>query len=443
MAVFYTRVNLNSAIFPFYTEAAGRTIIVPEYDENWDRNNAANTSPEKGVPQVYYMHNIMPKAGGFQSIGYNLTIGAYGAGQSTNFDQVFSLQSTDGSIVLFCPAAGTNYIYDAQAGNTWISISPISSGSITSQTIVTSATVNGQTYYCYAGYGTYIYNTSTKLMVKQTLISLSDATILGVTASNGYMIAWTKTGIVWSSLINPLDFTPSIQTGAGGGSVQQARGNVHRFYCQSTENVAFGALTNLYNYDGNLCCRTADATDTTKPAFGFCSNSSGIPSGQIGEVCLLDGMIIDAYSSNLSVGSIYYLAVGDGGGITLTPPSGTAQVAYPGHVYTKAPDGSVQDQSTPQQNQVLSTVAISANTNTAVYTPTNTPPYPRVVRIIPLLSSGGSNTTCAMNDTPGAATATSTPIPGGYVYNLTEPSPSNVVDLYCTTGGYVSVEVGY
>ncbi|CAM6053467.1 unnamed protein product [Sphagnum tenellum] len=480
------RVNLNSAIFPFYTEAAGRTIIVPEYDENWDRNNAANTSPEKGVPQVYYMHNVMPKAGGFQSVGYNVVLSQFGPPSVTNFDQAFSLQSTDNSNVLFVPASGVNYVYDAQVGNYWVSVSPITGSSIlTSQTAVTTAFINGQTYFCYAGYGTFYYNTSTKLMVRVVWVNgiLNDATILGITASNGYMIAWTKTALFWSSLVNPLDFTPSIQTGAGGGALQYARGNInfclpigggfivycdknavgssytnnsqypwifqeitdsggcfdpnqvaaginldthyamttnglqginrtqaqsvfpevtdflslrlfedfsngvfsesllgaplytklaavenrflvfsygqtqaafthaivfdltlgrnnsqillsnddptailsgniHRFYCQSTENVAFGALVNLYNFGGALRARTADATDNTKPAIGFASQPGGIPNGQIGEVCLVDGVIIGAYGSPLTVGSYYYLAVGDGGGITTVAPSG-------------------------------------------------------------------------------------------------------------------------
>jgi hypothetical protein len=99
-------------------------------------------------------------------------------------------------------------------------------------------------------------------------------------------------------------------------------GNVHRFYCQSTENVAFGALVNLYNFGGALRVRTADATDNTKPAIGFASQPGGIPNGQIGEICLIDGVIIGAYSSSLTIGSYYYLAVGDGGGITTVAPSG-------------------------------------------------------------------------------------------------------------------------
>ena len=81
----YTRLNLASAIFPFYTEAYGRSIMIPGGDENFDRYNAANTTPDKGVPQVFYMHNVLPIAGGFQSIGYEQQIpGLPGA---IDFDQ--------------------------------------------------------------------------------------------------------------------------------------------------------------------------------------------------------------------------------------------------------------------------------------------------------------------------------------------------------------------
>ena len=261
MPVYHVRAALNSAIFPFYTQQAGRTIIVPEFDENWDRNNAANTTPDKGVPQVYYMENVLPIAGGFQSVGYDLVVKPFrqihpppGTPAATNFDQAFILLSTDGSKVIFVPAQGSNYVYDAEIG-TWASISPINSLSVNSNTIVTTATINGQTYFCYANYGTYIYNTSTKLMVKQTLISLTDAAVIGITVSNGYMIAWTKNTVAWSSLVNPLDFTPSIQTGAGGGAIQQAKGNINFclpinggfiMYCE--KNTVAASYSNNVNY---------------------------------------------------------------------------------------------------------------------------------------------------------------------------------------------------
>jgi hypothetical protein len=63
-------------------------------------------------------------------------------------------------------------------------------------------------------------------LVAVTLTGLVAADILGVVGVSGYLIAWTKSVIAWSSLLSPTDFTPSLATGAGGGSVQGARGDI-------------------------------------------------------------------------------------------------------------------------------------------------------------------------------------------------------------------------
>ena len=253
MPYMHVRVALNSAIFPLYSQASGRTIISPEIDENWDRNNAANTSPDKGVPQVFYMHNVLPIAEGFQSIGYTQVIAPF-SNTTTNFDSCFSLIGANGARFLLSPAGGTNYIYDPQVGY-WESIDPVASSNITLSTIITTAIVNGQTYFCYSGVGVFVYNSDTKTIVQQTLISLTNSQILGITSSNGYLIAWSNSTVVWSSLINPLDFTPNIQTGAGGGSIQQAKGNINfclpisggfLIYCDI--NTVAASYTNNENY---------------------------------------------------------------------------------------------------------------------------------------------------------------------------------------------------
>ena len=258
MAQVRLRVNFGSAIFPFYTQAAGRTIITPDQDENYDRYNAANTSPDKGVPQVYYMHNVFPIAGGFQSIGYETILPAFspigGGANPANFDQIFNLQSSDNSRILFSPAAGSNYIYDGQVGS-WLSVNPIDSLAVTADTMVTTAFVNDQSYFNYSLYGTFYYDTDSQTIKQVVLASLNDETVKGITAANGYMIAWTDNTIAWSSLVNPLDFLPSIQTGAGGGQIQQAKGKINfclpisggfLLYCDN--NVVAASYTNNTAY---------------------------------------------------------------------------------------------------------------------------------------------------------------------------------------------------
>lgn len=227
----YVRLNLASAIFPFYTEASGRTIMVPGDDENFDRYNAANTTPDKGVPQVFYMHNVMPLDKGFQSIGYiQQQPGLIG---HTDFDTCFPLRTASGDIFFFVPAAGLNYIYDGNI-DSWTATTPLPgavSGNIAANILVTTAFVKGVTYIFYSGIGCFTYNSATKSLDSVTLSGLSIDETLGVCEANGYMIAWSRTDVAWSSLTDPTNFVPSIQTGAGGGSVQDAKGIIQ--FCVS------------------------------------------------------------------------------------------------------------------------------------------------------------------------------------------------------------------
>lgn len=217
----YVRLNLASSLFPFYSEAGGRTIMVPGDDENFDRYNAANTVPDKGVPQVFYMHNVMPITNGFQSIGYTQQLS--GLSGHTDFDTCYPLRTALGDTYLFVPAAGTNYIYDGNIGN-WVSVSPLASSTVTSDILVTTAFVNGVTYIFYSGIGCFTYNSVSKVLTSVTLTGLSLSNVIGICAANGYMIAFNTTTLAWSSLTDPTNFTPSIQSGAGGGNVQDAKG---------------------------------------------------------------------------------------------------------------------------------------------------------------------------------------------------------------------------
>jgi hypothetical protein len=225
MANQFIRLNLASAIFPFYTEAAGRTIIMPAIDENFDRYNAANTTPDKGVPQVFYMHNCMPISGGFQSISYDQAIPAY-ATPATDFDTCFSLVSSHFNPYLFVPARGKNYIFDGN-NNAWTSTNPFTPGSVPPNCLVTTAFIKGITYIYYAGIGCYQYNDATATFSPITLTGLIATDILGICEANGYMIAFSAAAIAWSSISNPTDFVPNIQTGAGGGAIQEAKGKIN------------------------------------------------------------------------------------------------------------------------------------------------------------------------------------------------------------------------
>jgi hypothetical protein len=227
VAQWYVRVNLASAKFPLLTEFSGRTIIVPQYDQNYDRQLVSMTDgdKDKGVPQAFYMHNVTPTFQGYQSVGYAQAIPPQGDGSTTDFDACFVIQTAAQARYLFVPSVGKNYVYSGTTKQ-WVSTNPIAPGTLRSNVQVTAAYIHGETYIYYANYGCLRYDTPTTAFVTVILASLNPANVKGVCAANGYMLTWTDTAVAWSSLVDPTDFLPSLTTGAGGGSINEAKGKI-------------------------------------------------------------------------------------------------------------------------------------------------------------------------------------------------------------------------
>lgn len=258
------RVNLSASVFPFATELWGRSIMVPQNDENFEKSvvSPSDLAKDKGIPQAFYMHNVIPTAQGYQAIGYDLLANPF-PGSASDFNSAFFLQNSNGNRFIFVPANGRNYIFDKSQGG-WLSfpfaanvVSPIS------PPLVTTAFINGQSYIFYEGLGCYIYNDAALSFDPVALAGLTVANITGLCAANGYMIAFSKSAhpaILYSNSSNPLDFAPSLITGAGGTDVQAISGTIvaclpiaggFMIYC--TKNVVAAVYTNNaqvpYNFD--------------------------------------------------------------------------------------------------------------------------------------------------------------------------------------------------
>lgn len=226
MAFFKYRADLANAIFPFESDFSGRTVIIPGQDQNYNYLDEAGLPvKDRGIPQAYYMHNVLATPQGYQSIGYDTVITA-AAGSPTNFDTIFALDYTSPAVTrfLFAPAGGKNYIFDPDVGN-WASISPVAN--IAGNALVTTANANGMTWFFYQNTNCYYYDQTTKLMVVQALTGLTVANVKGICGALGYMIAYDDVNLLWSSATTPTNFTPSLITGAGGGALQYADGRIN------------------------------------------------------------------------------------------------------------------------------------------------------------------------------------------------------------------------
>lgn len=95
------------------------------------------------------------------------------------------------------------------------------------------------------------------------------------------------------------------------------RASQGRFYALASEAITYGAAVNLHPSGGVLKIRNANATNNTKPCFGFCTAIGGIASGATGEVILFSGLLTGV--SGLTIGTRYFLSTTNGL-ITATDP---------------------------------------------------------------------------------------------------------------------------
>ena len=258
MAHQWIRANLASAIFPFETDLAGRSVIIPGADQNYNYlEQIGEPIKDRGIPQAFYMHNVLPTPQGYQSVGYTSLIPGI-VGGANDFDTIIPLDYINPQVARFllAPAAGKNYVHDSFTGG-WVSVSPVATGTLNENVLVTSGYVNGVTYFMYANYGIFTYTPASPgpaAMVAVTPTALTIANTLGIVAALGYLIAYDENGnFAWT--LNPNDFTPSLITGAGGGQVQYCQGKVKfavpisggfMIYCE--RNVVSAQYTGNINF---------------------------------------------------------------------------------------------------------------------------------------------------------------------------------------------------
>lgn len=219
------RGNLSAKGFPFLSENEGRSIIVSQYDNAFNRQvvSAEDQDKDIGIPQIYYCHNVMPHPQGFQSIAYQSLL----VGGLINFYLIFPIRDNNNNrAYLGVTTDGNFYVYGGTGA--WILKGnyPVAGG--TNQ--ISTAFVSGITYIYVQGTGCFYYDfglgTFTSVTLGGLIITGTNATI-GICPSAGYMIAWNATAVAWSSTIDPTDFVPSLVTGAGGGQVEGARGAIN------------------------------------------------------------------------------------------------------------------------------------------------------------------------------------------------------------------------
>lgn len=262
MAQIKYRGNLTAKAFPLLSTNFGRSVIIPGSDQNVTPRTPQATQDDlqtdRGIPQIYYAQNAMPTAEGIQSIGYQQQVSI----QSSGFINIYVLIDSTGTKVYFSHKAdGTSWVLTI-GGINWVQTTFVAASAGKQVSI---ATLQGQTYIYFATVGCYIYDVGSNTLIPIVLTGITLATTLGIVNSSGYMLVWSSSAIAWCSTIaralitDPIDFVPSLVTGAGGGNVESARGKIT--YCIShylgviiytTDNAIAAIFSNNARYPFNF-----------------------------------------------------------------------------------------------------------------------------------------------------------------------------------------------
>lgn len=228
MATQKFKAPLNAAEFPFLYANAGRAVLQPGQD-------IASRTPEAffgriknadfNLIQPLFCENVLPSSKGLFSIALTEEAAAYGGVATGTFDRLIMIRDDTDRNILFCPGQGSNYIYD-MATSTWESVDPIVLAD--PGALVTKAYVLGRTLICYDGTAVIEYDVGTNAFLTRVLtlpVGYSIADVKGVLGASNYLIAFTDTEIMWSSLVNILDFNSPVN-GSGKQTPTDLKGHI-------------------------------------------------------------------------------------------------------------------------------------------------------------------------------------------------------------------------
>lgn len=232
--------SLQDADFPMLTRQHGRTTLFGNKEEG---------APKQ--PKIYYCHNVMPTSDGVKSVGYmQETVDIFPA--VSDFQDVREIYGNARTrLYLGWTASGSCYLL-IPGYNFWSEVdAPIATPS--SPEDITLGLVNGVTYIFYKKTGCLLYNEATEELEEVILTGLDIPSILGIVASSGYLLAYSKDSIAWSSTILPTDFVPSQVTGAGAGTIANIGGSI-RFILANSLGILAYSDTNVIGgtYTGNV-----------------------------------------------------------------------------------------------------------------------------------------------------------------------------------------------
>lgn len=252
MAQITFRGNLSAASFPLVSDFMGQTVVIGQYDQNFQRRkqfSGEDSDLDIGVPQVYYCHNVMPVGQGFKSIAYKMVVRPHAG--IFNFKRVFLAKDpAERKAIVGITESGGIFMYTS-GDNSWTNVTSATGG--WQGGVFSVANANGYTYLCLSRFNVFKVDVENKTINAVAFAGLIMSGIVGICASSNYLIAHDDITVYWSSALDPEDFVPSLITGAGSGVPQDINGQIvcilplgSGFAVYTTTNIILAA------YSGNL-----------------------------------------------------------------------------------------------------------------------------------------------------------------------------------------------
>lgn len=256
------RGNLSSAVFPMSLADAGRTVVVPQSDQNYDRRvDPTGEQKDAGIPQAIYLENVLPTANGYQSVGYRArTVLPPKSGGAAGVVTVNNTFIVDEAVIL--AREGTAGYEDVISNTVDCSGTWQYQFGATVPTGVTHsiATVRGTHYWSdQTLLFTFTVDAGTKQVtftdVSGTVTGIAATDIVWICSSYNYLVALLTDGsIAWSSTTTPTDFVVSLATGAGSETPSGAanpkflKEHPTGFYIYCKDSVVYARYTGNSRY---------------------------------------------------------------------------------------------------------------------------------------------------------------------------------------------------
>ena len=240
------RANLSAAIYPMALSRAGRSVIVPQIDQNYDRRvDPTGEQKTPGIPQALFLENVVPTVEGYQSVGF---VQETAFSPAANIVGMLEIRDFNQGLIQVFFRHGTNSDAGSVYHNgTWRALNMAGAAGKTFDVYsgFSAASIRGKTYiFNFPNLFELVSDTFAGVPVFElnfvddtagTGAALTPSAILSGTvaigSSYGYMLLLKRnpltgkeTSLLWSSLLDETEFTPSLATGAGGGALETIEG---------------------------------------------------------------------------------------------------------------------------------------------------------------------------------------------------------------------------